>query len=234
MSKLQRLIFGMMVSLLLAGCGDGSVNDTIRIKSGTSSEGSANSVNGNIIVETGAVVEGDVRTVNGMVDIDEQAQTGNVKTVNGAIRLGSGAETGNLDSVNGSVRIKNGGKTGGIRLVNGTLLAAQGSRINGDAYLVNGSAELIGTRISGTLSGYSGGFMVTDASEVTGDVIIRKPKGSFSDSDKPKVVIGQNSTVGGKIIAERAIELWVHESASIGGVEGAEIQVFSGSADELD
>lgn len=219
---------------LIAACGSGSVNDTIRIADGDVHDGGVRSVNGNIIVGTGAVIKGDINSVNGMVDVDDEAEAGDIKTVNGSIRLGRGARTGNIDSVNGGLRARASSGTGRIRLVNGSIDTEAGTAIDGDIDLVNGTAELRGTRVSGDIVTYSGRITLTDASEAMQNIVIKKPKGAFSTSDKPRVVVGPDSRVAGKIIAEREISLYVHESASIGGVEGADPQPWADSPEALD
>lgn len=232
--KYSRILMSMLLVVLITACGSGSVNENIRIARGETQEGGARSVNGNIIIGSNAVLKGDINSVNGMVDVDDGASTGDVKTVNGSIRLGPGASTGNLDSVNGNIRMKTGATTTGVRLVNGTLDTEEGSEIKGNVTLVNGSAEVFGTLIAGNFTTYAGKVTLAQGSEIGGDLVVKKPKGTFSAKDKPRVVIGPDSRIAGKIIAEREIHLYVHESASIGSVEGAEVQRFSGSVSELD
>lgn len=224
----------LAVVLLITGCGSGSINDTIRVTAGETREGGARSVNGNIVVGAGAVLEGDINSVNGMVDIDDQAKAGNIKTVNGSIRLGSGAEIRDVDSVNGGLRARASSRIGRIRLVNGSVDTEAGTLIDGDINLVNGTAELRGTRVSGDIVTYSGQITLSDASEAAQNIIVKKPKGAFSQGDKPRVIVGPDSRVAGKVIAEREIRLFVHESATIGGAEGADPEPYSDNAETLD
>lgn len=231
----QAGVFALLIGcLLMAGCGSGSVNDTIRIADGETREGGARSVNGTIIVGTGAMLEGDISSVNGNVDVDDEATVGAVKTVNGGIRLGAGAAVGDVDSVNGSVRARRSVQIGGVRLVNGSLDTEAGTVVDGEVYLVNGTADLRGTRVTGDIVTYSGHITLTDGSEATQDIVVKKPRGSFSVSDKPRIVIGPDSRVAGKIIAEREIRLFVHESAAIGGAEGAEPEPYTDSPETVD
>ena len=231
----QAGIIALLVGcLLIAGCGSGSVNDTIRIADGETREGGARSVNGSIIVGTGANLEGNISSVNGNVDVDEEATVGDVKTVNGAIRLGTGATAGNVDSVNGNVRARRSVQIAGVRLVNGGLDTEAGTVVAGDVYMVNGTADLRGTRVTGDIITYGGQVNLADGSEVAGNIVIRKPKGSFSANDKPRIVIGPDSRVAGKVLAEREIRLFVHESAAIGGAEGAEPESYADSLESMD
>lgn len=224
-------ITGML--LLLSACGSGSVNDNIRIGKGETRDGSARSVNGNIIVGSDAVLEGDVNSVNGNIELEEGAKVGNIKSVNGSIRLAERASAGKLDSVNGSVRMRPGAMSSGIRLVNGSLDAGAGAKISGDALMVNGSAELFGASIDGDIETYSGNMLVTDGSTVGGSIRIKKPTGVFDGNDKPRIVIGPDSVVEGGVVAEREINLFVHDSASVGAIEGAEAKMFSDSVSEI-
>ncbi|NNF66328.1 MAG: hypothetical protein HKM98_02350 [Gammaproteobacteria bacterium] len=233
--KVDRSLFWLLaLAVWLGGCGDNSVNDNIRIAAGETREGGARSVNGNIIVANGATMEGDISSVNGSIDIDEQATVANVKTVNGSIRLDNGASAGKLESVNGNVRLRADVRAAKIRLVNGTLDTESGTEIAGDITLVNGSTRLAGTRIKGQLTQMAGDVTITDGSILEGNLLIKKEKGAVFKGDEPRIVVGPGSEVKGSIIAEREIKLLVHESATVGVVEGAEVQQFSGSPDALD
>jgi len=220
--------------LILAACGSGSVNDNIRIAKGETRDGGARSVNGNIVVGSDAVLQGDVSAVNGLVDLDAGAEVGNIKTVNGSIRMAERTSSGNVDSVNGSLRMLAGASCKGIRLVNGSLDAGVGSMVSGNALLVNGSAELFGASVQGDLETYSGNMLVTDASRVAGSIRIKKPKGGIGNSDKPRIIIGPDAVVEGGVVAEREIKLYVHATARVGTIEGAEAKSFSGAVSDLD
>ena len=51
---------------------------------------------------------------------------------------------------------------------------------------------------------------------------LKKPGGWFNNSSKrkPKVTIGPGSRVEGQIVLEQEVELYVSESADVGGVTG--------------
>jgi len=44
----------------------------------------------------------------------------------------------------------------------------------------------------------------------------------------PKVIVGPDSEIKGSVIAHQEIELYVHESAKINGIVGADAIYFSG------
>lgn len=113
----------------------------------------------------------------------------------------------------------------------------------------SGEVELVGTRVEGKVDTGSGDISLTDsvigddlvtsagrvtlagASVVEGDLIVRKPKcwGLCWGNDQPtRVVIGASASVVGDIRIEREAELWVHESARIGRVSGAQVKRYSG------
>ncbi len=234
MYSLTKITSLAAVIMLVSACGSGSVNDNIRIAKGEIHEGGARSVNGNIIVGSKATVQGDISSVNGTVDIDDGAEVANIKSVNGSIRVGEGAIAGNIDSVNGNTRLLPDSRTTGIRLVNGSLDAEKGTHIMGSAFLVNGTMELFGAMVDGDLETYSGNMLVTDSSKVAGNIFVKKPKGTFSNTDKPRIIIGPDSEVAGGIIAERDIHLFVHDSATVGSIEGAAAEAFSGSVSDID
>ncbi len=224
----------LFATLLIGACGSGSVNDTIRIADGETREGGARSVNGSIIVGNGAVLEGNINSVNGNVDLDDGATAGDIKTVNGSIRLGSQSRSGAVDSVNGGIRARRSVHIGSVNLVNGSLDTDAETVIEGDVFLINGSAELRGTRVAGDIVAYGGQVTLIDGSEAAQNIVIRKPRGTFSMSDKPRVIVGPDSHVVGKVIAERPIRLFVHDSASVGGVEGAEVEPYTDNPESGD
>ncbi|MCZ6809247.1 MAG: hypothetical protein O7D92_05755, partial [Proteobacteria bacterium] len=54
-----------------------------------------------------------------------------------------------------------------------------------------------------------------------GNLTIEKPGGwDNNKSRKPKIIIGPGSRIGGKIVAEREIELYISDTAEVGGVAG--------------
>ena len=55
-----------------------------------------------------------------------------------------------------------------------------------------------------------------------GDLTIKKPSGWGNNHNRriPKVVIGPGSRVGGTIIIEQKVELFVSTTAEVGGVRG--------------
>ena len=65
-----------------------------------------------------------------------------------------------------------------------------------------------------------------NGASVEGDIFIESPGFNLFNMKKkkrtPRITIGANSRVGGVINTEREIELYVHESAEIGGVAGLE------------
>ena len=79
------------------------------------------------------------------------------------------------------------------------------------------------TEIGGNIESVNGNLYVRDGSVVKGDIVIEKPSfWSFGNknSTTPKIMIGPGSVVEGKIIVEREVELYISESAEVGGVEG--------------
>ena len=73
------------------------------------------------------------------------------------------------------------------------------------------------------MSTVSGDINVMDGSVVNGDVIVEKPSSwgwGKSKKRKPRIVIGPGSTVKGNIDVEREVDLFISESAKVGGVTG--------------
>lgn len=88
---------------------------------------------------------------------------------------------------------------------------------------VNGEIELSGAEVGGDLKTVNGDVSLEDGSVVKGDLVVEKNSGwgwGKSKSRKPRVVIGPGSRVLGTIILQREVELFISDTAEVGGVEG--------------
>lgn len=207
--------------LLAAPAWGASLNKSIKIAAGESSDG-ASSVNGSISVGAGAVVTGAVETVNGAIRIDANAQVEDAETVNGSVRIAEGVAAQDVSSVNGSVKLGlNVTVNGEVSVVNGKITTAAGTSVNNDISSVNGEIRLKGTEVGGNLSTVNGDVWLEDRSNLRGDLTVEKPKGWGSNKNrKPRVVIGPGSRVGGDLVLEHEVELFISETAEVGGVGG--------------
>lgn len=199
-----------------------SINKSIHIEPGAQTGGQS-SVNGSITIGSGAVVSGSVETVNGAIRIDDDVSVRSAETVNGSIRVGNNVRSEDIGSVNGSIRIgDNAAIDGEVSVVNGKIELNRGSKVRDDVSNVNGEIRIIGTEIGGDLSTVTGDVWLTDQSTLSGDLVIEKPGGWGwgRDRRKPRIVIGPGSRVLGTIVAEREIELFIHESAEVNAVTG--------------
>jgi DUF4097 and DUF4098 domain-containing protein YvlB len=189
------------------------VNGSIRTEEGAQYR-SLETVNGSIVLATRASAE-NIETVNGSITLRENSRGGEVETVNGAITIGEAAQVDSAETVNGAIRLDRGALSkGNIETVNGTL-------------------QLEGAEVGGNLNTVNGDINVLDGSRVAGGIKIEKPGGSWFNwggkQRTPTVVIGANSEVAGPMVFEREVELFVHESARIGSVSGAEVKRFTGA-----
>jgi len=211
-----------LAALLLATPAFGEVNKSVTIAAGQTSDG-ATSVNGSVTVGAGATVTGEVSTVNGKIRIGEGAAVADAGTVNGGLHVASKARSRNLSTVNGAIDVaENVDVDGEITAVNGRIAVGGGSKVARDVGNVNGAIELSGSRIGGDLSTVNGDVELREGAVVEGDIVVEKPHGFGWDSSnrKPRIVIGPGSRVGGVIRLERKVELYISESAEVGGVEG--------------
>jgi len=213
---------GLVALLLIAPAHGLSLNKSIKIDAGSQSGGQS-SVNGSISVGEGAVIDGSLETVNGSIRVDENVTLEDAETVNGTIRIASGSSADDVSSVNGSIRLgENVSVAGEVEVVNGNISLATGTRVADDVSNVNGDISLTGAEVGGNLSTVNGDVSLTDGSTVHGDLIVEKPGGWGwkNDKRKPRVTIGQNSRVLGNIVLEREVELYISNSAEVGGVSG--------------
>ena len=214
---------GLLFLLMAVPVAGASVNKSVTIEAGTESDG-ASSVNGSVTVEEGAVVTGSVSTVNGKVRIRDDARIESASTVNGGVTVGDNVTAGSLETVNGSISVGEGSRIdGAVGAVNGQITLDRGVTVSGNVGNVNGDIELEGSEVGGDLSTTNGDVYLRDAAVVKGDILIEKPSfwnfGSHKDN-KPEIVIGPGSVVEGKIIVEREADLYISETAEVGGVEG--------------
>ena len=146
----------------------------------------------------------------------------NAETVNGSVKVGSGVKAEDISSVNGAIRI--GEKVtikGEVSVVNGKIGIASGSTISEDVSNVNGEFKITGAEIGGDLSTVNGDVSLDEGAFLHGNLTIEKPGGwDKNKSRKPKIIIGPGSRIGGKIVAEREIELYISDTAEVGGVAG--------------
>jgi len=209
-----------LVALLLALPVQASINKSITIDAGATSDG-ASTVNGKVTIGAGATVTGEVSSVNGSVRIEEGATVADAETVNGGLRVADKVRSRNLSTVNGSIEV--GGDVtvdGEVSAVNGRITVGGGSKVANSLGNVNGDIELQGSQVGGNVSTINGDIELADGAVVMGDIVVEKPNGWNNSKGTPRVVIGPGSRVEGVIRLERKVKLYISESAEVGGVEG--------------
>ena len=226
---------GLLALLLIAPAHGLSLNKSIMVDAG-SETGGQSSVNGSITVGKGAVVNGSLETVNGSIRVAEDVTLKDAETVNGTIRIGSGSSAEDVSSVNGAIRLGENVSIGGkIEVVNGKISLDTGTKVADGVSNVNGEITLSGAEVGGNLSTVNGDVSLNDGSTLRGDLVVEKPGGwNWNENKrKPKVIIGPNSRVLGTIVLERKVELFISDSAEVGGVTGemslSDAVRFSGS-----
>lgn len=225
MSRMQAIVTrtaATLAMLLAVAPAQGfDINKSINIEAGAES-GARSTVSGSISVGRGATVTGSLETVNGRISIEEDASVRDAETVNGSLRVADGAGTGSLSTVNGEVRL--GGRVrvdGSVSTVNGSLDLGQGTAVSDDVGNVNGEITLAGAEVGGNLETVNGNVTLEDGSVVRGDLVVEKTRGNDWFNRPPRVVIGPGSRVEGEIRLEREVELYISDSAEVGGVSGA-------------
>lgn len=214
---------GLLIILMSVPAFAASINKSIKIGDGEESRG-ATSVNGSITVGENAVVTGGLTTVNGQIIVDSGASIEGAKTVNGSLRISDNVKTEDLTTVNGGIRVgEMSSVDGGISAVNGKIELAKGATVSRGLSNVNGRIELTNAEVGRNLETVNGDVELADISVVRGDLVVEKPGGWNWDKEKsrkPRIVIGPGSRVEGTIELEREVELFISESAEVGGVSG--------------
>ena len=209
--------------LLLASCLAGTAlaagNDDLDI----------DKVNGSIHVPDNSTV-GKLSTVNGGIRIGANSHARSADTVNGGIDLDNGATIDSLETVNGGIRVGENNKVAKtVEAVNGSITLRSGTEVGGRVSNVNGTVKLEGAHVAGGLETTSGDVVVGANSRVEGGLLVNADHSWFHmSSHKPRIVIGPHATVVGTLEFKREVDLYVSDSATIGKVEGASPQKFSG------
>jgi hypothetical protein len=186
-------------------------------------------VNGSIHVPANAAV-GKLSTVNGGINVGANAHAKSAETVNGGIDLDNGVTIDSLETVNGGIRVGEQDKVGKtIEAVNGSITLHTGADVGGRVSNVNGSIKLDAAHIGGGIETSNGDITVGANSRVEGGILVNEDHSWFhSTSRKPHIVIGPHATVQGTLQFKREVELYVSDSATVGQIEGATPQKFSG------
>lgn len=214
---------GLLIMLMAIPALGATVNKSIKIGAGEESSG-ASSVNGSISVGEDAIVTGNLKTVNGTIRVDQGATIEKASTVNGSVRIAENVTSESLETVNGSIKVGPGCSVDGqIGAVNGRISVGTGASIEDDVGNVNGQIELSGATVGGNIETVNGDIELDEGSVLKGNLIVEKKSGwgwGKSKNRKPRVVIGPGSRVEGKLILEREVELFISETAEVGGVDG--------------
>ncbi len=192
-----------------------------------------------------AVAAEDIRRTNGAINTTAGAEYGRLTTTNGGIRLADGITAGpaattngsinagndvtaeRLATVNGSIHVGERARIAGdVQTVNGSILVGRGGRVGGDVHTVNGAIGLVATEVGGDIDISNGDLTIGVGSHVRGGVHVHKPGANWMpvrvSTRRQRVIIGPGAVVDGPLVFEREVVLYVHETARIGTVTGAQ------------
>ncbi len=241
-----RSLAGLILLVALVGC---NVNSSVEIPDGARSDGDASTVNGSVKVGNDAIVDGDVGNVNGSIRIGNNAKVNEIGNVNGGIRLGDGASASSVESVNGSIALganvtvegdvgSVNGSVGGeesvqiggeLSTVNGTISLESGSSVAEGIITTNGNIRLIGTTAA-SLETRNGSMDLLDGTRIEGQLRVRETNNS--SNSRPQIGIGPDVVVVGPLVFERDVDLYVHETAQVGEIQGAEAMPYPEGEDQ--
>lgn len=220
--------------IALAGAADDGKN-VDKVMGGITAEpgqtyGELSTVNGGVNVEAGSTTR-DINTVNGGIRIKTGAKVGDAETVNGGVRLDDDVTAGHVETVNGGVRIGARASVERVETVNGGVYVDRGSRIARGVETVNGAIGIVSTDVGGDIVTVNGDITVGADSHVHGGIRVKKPNANWTPVGTgrrvPRIVIAPRAKVDGTLTFEREVKLYVHESATIGSVEGATVVRYS-------
>jgi len=178
-----------------------------------------------------AIASGKYSTVNSSIHLGDNTNTGDVDSVNGSIRIGANSVVRSVESVNGSIKLGNDVTVEeGVDAVNGTIDLKAGCEVGDDVTTVNGHVSMENTRVAGNVETVNGKLEILDRSEVSGNVVVRKPGGWNWGKRKPVYVeIGKDVVIHGNLIFEQPVELKLHDSAKFGEIIGDEVTMVGSS-----
>jgi hypothetical protein len=187
--------------------------------------------NGSIATETG-LEYGRLKTSNGGIRLADDVVAAAVSTINGGIRAGDGVTSDSLSTVNGGIRVGERARiAGAVRTVNGSILIGPGSHVGGDVETTNGAIGLVATEVGGDVAISNGDLTIGVDSHVRGGLHVRKASANWMPirvtTRRQRVVVGPGAVVDGAVVIEREVQLYVHETARIGPVTGAEPVPYS-------
>jgi DUF4097 and DUF4098 domain-containing protein YvlB len=171
-------------------------------------------------------------TLNSSINVPDSTTTGDVDSLNGSIRIGANSFVKSVESLNGAIRLGNDVTVDeGVEAVNGGITIEAGCEVGGSVETINGRVSLENTRVAGDVETVNGKLEILNGSEVSGNVIVRRPGGwNFSKRNKPVYVeIGKNVVVHGNLIFEQPVELKLHDSAKVGEIIGDEVTMVGSS-----
>jgi len=218
--KLVVLGTALLSLLCIAPACSANMNRSITVGDGMQTHGHS-TVNGSISVGANSTIDGSLDTVNGTIRVDENTRVEDVETVNGSIHLASGVSVEDVGSVNGAIRLgANVTVDGEVSVVNGKISLGKGTKVSGEVSNINGDITLQGAEAGRDLSTINGDVSLSDGSVVRGDLIVEKPGRLSGKKPEPRIIIGPGSRVLGTIVLERKVELFISDSAEVGGVSG--------------
>jgi DUF4097 and DUF4098 domain-containing protein YvlB len=211
----------MLLVLLAVPAFAASHNKSVTVDAGAEANG-ASTVNGSITIGENAVINGDSETVNGSIRVGSGVTLGVASTVNGKISIADNVRMRSISTVNGGVNV--GAATsidGGVEAVNGGISIENGAIVSESVSNVNGEIQLSGSTVGGNVTTVNGDLRVIDGAAIRGDIVVEKASGwQWRKKDRPKIIIGPGSSVDGIIRLGREVDLFISDSARVGGVEG--------------
>lgn len=183
-------------------------------------------VNGGVEIGPDSRV-GNVSVVNGGVSLGDRTRAGQVDVVNGDVTFGRDVRVASVETINGAIEAGDGLTVADdLETVNGDIVLARGADVGGDIETVNGDMGFSHARIGGDIETVHGDLDTGPSSVIAGDIIYQRP-----DKERwlpPTVIIGPGTRVLGELSFGRTVRLFVHDTAEIGPVRGAEVRRFSG------
>lgn len=173
---------------------------------------------------------GDVTNVNGSVNLEANAKARDIRTANGAVILASGAQAARITTTNAAISLTGGAFVlGDIITTNGAVSATSKSDVHGAIHTVHGDVQINDAHVARGIHTTSGNIIIGAGAHVEGGITVDKQE-SFLQWGNPTVIIGPHAVVEGPLEFKQKVDLKVSDSAKIGPVTGASVQIFNGAS----
>lgn len=113
----------------------------------------------------------------------------------------------------------------------GSITINQGANVSGKVATVSGAIQVDGAHVGGGIETARGDINIGANSQIDEGILVRALYTGvfFGTERRPRIVIGPHAQIRGTLKFKHDVDLFVSDTATIGDVDGAKVQKFSGA-----